>query len=139
MRQRPYILLIIGLFFCLDLTAQSVCDSNAVVQTGSQVSVELNCWNEIAEEYNRLKEESIASKKLLDFQAKEIELLRAGKAKQDSLAIVSNGLIDALKSDNKELYQENKQLKLDKKNRITYLGIGYLSGVLTVFGIKLLL
>lgn len=121
------------------MTAQSVCDSNAVVQSGTHVSVELNCWNEIAEEYNRLKDESIASKKLLDFQAKEIELLKTGKAKQDSLAVVSNGLINALKSDNKELFQENKQLKLDKKSMFTYLGIGYISGVLTVFGIKLLL
>jgi len=136
---RSFVLLIIGFFFWVNLFAQSVCDSNSVVQTGSQVSVELNCWNEIAEEYNRLKEESIASKKLLDFQAKEIEVLRAGKVKQDSLAVVCNGLIDALKSDNKELFQENKQLKLDKKSNITYLCIGYLSGVLTVFGIKLLL
>jgi len=136
---RPCVLLIIGFFFWVDVFAQSVCDSNAVVQSGTHVKIELNCWNEIAEEYNRLKEESIASKKMLDFQAKEIEILRAGKAKQDSLAVVSNGLINALKSDNKELFQENKQLKLDKKSKITYLGIGYISGVLTVFGIKLLL
>ena len=113
-------------------TCKAQCDSSPINQSEDKVVVSKSCWNTIAFEYNRLKQESIEAKLLIRSDSILISGLNLKIDQQDSLLVLNNSTIDCLKEEKLEL------VKL-KPNKMLWFGCGYTTGVLSVIALKLIL
>jgi hypothetical protein len=116
----------------LTFTSKAQCDSTAIKAIEDNVIVSKLCWNTIAFEYNRLKQESIEAKMLIRSDSLIISGLNLNIAQQNSLLAVNNSTIGCLKEERLEL------IKL-KPNKGLWFGCGYTTGVLSVIALKLVL
>lgn len=116
----------------LTLTCNAQCDSTAIKSIEDKVIVSKSCWNTIAFEYNRLKQESIEAKDLIRSDSILISGLNLKIDQQDSLLVVNNSTIGCLK-------EEKLELAKLKPNKGFWFGCGYTTGVLSVIALKLVL
>jgi hypothetical protein len=118
--------------FVSTLTCNAQCDSTAIKPIEDKVVVSKSCWNTIAFEYNRLKQESIEAKKLIHSDSILISGLNLKIDQQDSLLAVNDSTIGYLK-------EEKLELAKLKPNKGLWFGCGYTTGVLSVIALKLVL
>lgn len=118
--------------FVLTLTCKAQCDSSAIKLSEGNIIVSKSCWNTIAYEYNRLKQESIEAKKLIHSDSILISGLNLKINQQDSLLAVNDSTIGCLK-------EEKLELAKLKPNKGLWFGCGYTTGVLSVIALKLVL
>ena len=87
----------------LTFTSKAQCDSTAINSFEDKVIVSKLCWNTIAFEYNRLKQESIEAKMLILSDSILIRGLNLKVAQQDSLLTVNKSTITYLKAEKLKL------------------------------------
>ena len=112
----------------LTFTSKAQCDSTAINSFEDKVIVSKLCWNAIAFEYNRLKQESIEAKMLILSDSILIRGLNLKVAQQDSLLTVNKSTITYLKAE---------KLKLTKQKPSKGLWFGF--GALSIIALKLIL
>jgi hypothetical protein len=127
---KALISILIALFgiIILTFTCKAQCDSTAINSIEDKVIVSKLCWNAIAFEYNRLKQESIEAKMLIRYDSMLISGLNLKIAQQDSLLAISNSTVSYLKA-------ENQKLTKPKPNKGLWFGFGALS----IIALKLIL
>ena len=114
--------------FALSTLCKAQCDSSSISQQGDKVIVSKQCWNSIANEYNRLKLESAEAKKLIKSDSIVKNALNIKVILQDSLLVTKD-------STNTILKNENLKLSKPKPTKGLWFGLG----LVTTIALKLLL
>ncbi|MEY5049670.1 MAG: hypothetical protein RLZZ175_3029 [Bacteroidota bacterium] len=122
------ILMALGGLLALSTLCKAQCDSSSISLQGDKVLVSKQCWNTIANEYNRLKLESAEAKKLIKSDSLVKEGLNKKVVLQDSLLVLK---------DSTNIILKNENLKLSKPKPTKGLWFGL--GVITTIALKLLL